>query len=71
MLSSQINFYVLPEELSGIQQWLEERDIVCVKSYSSDLDHIIVKLNAEYISNHGQVFLTLPKWVGLFEYNGH
>mgnify|MGYP007004112632 FL=1 len=71
MLSSQINFYVLPEELSGIQQWLEERDIVCVKAYSSDLDHIIVKLNAEYISNHGQVFLTLPKWVGLFEYNGH
>ena len=53
MLSSQINFYVLPEELSGIQQWLEERDIVCVKAYSSDLDHIIVKLNAEYISNHG------------------
>ena len=71
MLSSQINFYVLPEELSGIQQWLEERDIMCVKTYSSDLNHIIVKLNAEYTSNHGQVYLTLPKWVELFEYKSY
>ncbi|WP_291587837.1 hypothetical protein [Bacteroides sp.] len=70
MLSSQINFYVLPEELSGIQQWLEERDIMCVKTYSFDLNPIIVKLNAEF-SNYGQVFLTLPKWVELFEYKSY
>ena len=47
MLSSQINFYVLPEDLLGIQQWLEERDIVCVKTYSFDANPIIAKLNAE------------------------
>ena len=67
MLSSQINFYVLPEDLLGIQQWLEERDIVCVKTYSFDANPIIAKLNAELL-NYGQVYLTLPKWIELFEY---
>ena len=67
MLSSQINFYVLPEDLLGIQQWLEERDNVCVKTYSFDANPIIAKLNAELL-NYGQVYLTLPKWIELFEY---
>lgn len=61
----------MPEELFGIQQWLEERGIVCVKTDVYDFDHVIAKLDAEYVLKYGQVYLTLPKWVELFEYRSY
>lgn len=68
MLSSQIVFYSLSEDLLDIQQWFKEQEIVCIKPYCYDPECFMANLNAEYIGEFMQVCLTLPKWIEQLEY---
>lgn len=69
MLSSQINFFALPEDFPNILQWLKEREIVFLNTYHLDPGSYVINfLNTLFLTNCGQIALTLSKWVKSIEY---
>lgn len=69
MLSSQINFFALPEDYSDILQWLKERDIIHVKAYHSYLeDYMVNHFCVDHSLKFWEICLTLSKWVNSIDY---
>lgn len=70
MLSSQIIFYLLPEDISGMQQWFIENQIVLIKEPVIDLnDRFVTDISLECLERYGgQVLLTLDKWANFSSY---
>ena len=65
-MSSQVNFYALPEDRPAFKQWLEEREILVIGSRTKNINPIpFCDIND---SDNWQVYLLLKKWLPEIKY---
>ena len=65
-MSSQVNFYALPEDRPAFKQWLEEREILVIEERTKNINPIpFLDIND---SDNRQVYLLLKKWLPEIKY---
>ena len=65
-MSSQVNFYALPEDRPAFKQWLEEREILVIGKRTKNINPIpFLDIND---SDNRQVYLLLKKWLPEIKY---
>ncbi|MCU6769423.1 hypothetical protein OCV73_10785 [Barnesiella propionica] len=65
-MSSQINFYALPEDRPAFKQWLEEREILVIGSRTKNINPIPFLDIAD--EENWQVHLLLKKWLPVLHF---